>query len=330
MPLDSRVLVKDQAQAKDNGIYVTADIWKRATDADTSVKVTPGLLVAVEKGALNADSLWLLSTDGAIVLGTTALTFKNVTQGLAPLNSPALSGIPTAPTPPRFDNSTAVATSEWVRRQGKYYSGSTAFNGGGSILAAAVGQVSVLFGDAANTIYLPDSSDLPLGATVTIVCYNTVSAAITRVGTDLIYGADPGQSVSVKSVLMLYGDTLEVSLLGNRAWYVTGGTVAVKYSAQFAASLSGPTCYKRLPNGGVEQWGFYASAPSGGDVVLTLPMAMSAEPTKVQLTFANFNGGEVTGASPVLQARGISKGTITVRNLHSAPASFFWVVEGKA
>ncbi|OKK46387.1 hypothetical protein BS643_12645 [Pseudomonas protegens] len=78
VPLGSRVLVKDQAQSKDNGIYLTGEIWKRAADADSSAKVTPGLLVAVEQGTAGADSLWLLSTDGPIVLGTTALSFEVV------------------------------------------------------------------------------------------------------------------------------------------------------------------------------------------------------------------------------------------------------------
>ncbi|WET12293.1 phage tail protein [Pseudomonas sp. D3] len=76
----ARVLVKDQAQAKDNGIYVVpaSGAWKRAQDADTSVEVTPGLFVSVEKGTLNSDSVWQLVTDAPIVLGTTALAFEMV------------------------------------------------------------------------------------------------------------------------------------------------------------------------------------------------------------------------------------------------------------
>lgn len=77
---DARVMVKDQAQAKDNGIYVVpaAGAWKRALDADASVEVTPGLFVTVEKGTANGDSVWQLVTDAPIVLGTTALTFEVV------------------------------------------------------------------------------------------------------------------------------------------------------------------------------------------------------------------------------------------------------------
>ena len=80
LPADSRVLVKDQTQAKDNGIYVVpaGGAWIRAQDADASVEVTPGLFVSVEKGTANGDSVWQLVTDAPIVLGTTALTFEVV------------------------------------------------------------------------------------------------------------------------------------------------------------------------------------------------------------------------------------------------------------
>ncbi|WP_404940838.1 phage tail protein [Pseudomonas mosselii] len=159
----TRVLVKDQAAAKDNGLYlVAAGAWTRCSDADSDAKVTPGLLVLVEKGAANADSAWQLVSDGPINLGVsaqdyemafgrsgvTAGTYRSVsvdkygrvnaasnpttaagygltdvyTKGQvdtalalkAPLASPALSGVPTAPTPTKGTNTTQVATTAFV------------------------------------------------------------------------------------------------------------------------------------------------------------------------------------------------------------------------
>ena len=104
VPLGSRVLVKDQALGKDNGLYLTGDVWKRTTDADTSADVTPGLTVHVEQGATNADTQWHLISDTAIVLGTTPLTF----QWAAGQN---------APTQPVDDRSRKVANTESVRTQ---------------------------------------------------------------------------------------------------------------------------------------------------------------------------------------------------------------------
>ena len=72
-----RVLVKNQASAVQNGIYVAAvGAWSRAADADESIEVTPGLLVPVEAGTANGDSVWQLVTEAPITLGTTALVFE--------------------------------------------------------------------------------------------------------------------------------------------------------------------------------------------------------------------------------------------------------------
>lgn len=77
LPAGSRVLVKNQAAAKDNGLYqvVAGGPWTRCADADTSAKVTPGLLVMVERGTVNSDTAWQLLTDATIALGVTGLTF---------------------------------------------------------------------------------------------------------------------------------------------------------------------------------------------------------------------------------------------------------------
>ena len=105
VPAGSRVLVKDQAQAKDNGLYVVGpDSWTRSVDADSSDKVTPGLMVTVERGTVNADTIWQLVSDGPLVLGTSALAF----QWLGGQN---------APTAPVDDRSKRVANTESVRAQ---------------------------------------------------------------------------------------------------------------------------------------------------------------------------------------------------------------------
>lgn len=72
-----RVLVKDQTTGANNGLYVAAaGAWARSSDADASAEVTPGMLVTIEEGTNLADTVWELTTNGPIVLGTTALTFE--------------------------------------------------------------------------------------------------------------------------------------------------------------------------------------------------------------------------------------------------------------
>jgi hypothetical protein len=76
LAVGNRVLVKDQATASQNGIYIVdSGAWTRALDANTDAKVNPGLFVFVEQGTVNSDSGWILTTDAPITLDNTSLTF---------------------------------------------------------------------------------------------------------------------------------------------------------------------------------------------------------------------------------------------------------------
>ena len=71
-----RVLVRQQTTESQNGIYVVATgAWSRATDANLSANVTAGLFTFVSEGTQNADSGWVLTTNDAITLDSTALSF---------------------------------------------------------------------------------------------------------------------------------------------------------------------------------------------------------------------------------------------------------------
>ena len=71
-----RVLVKDQSTTHQNGIYVcAAGAWSRATESDTAAEFNSGIFFFVEQGTVNADSGWVMTTDGTITFGTTAIAF---------------------------------------------------------------------------------------------------------------------------------------------------------------------------------------------------------------------------------------------------------------
>lgn len=80
-----RVLVKNHSTPAANGIYVVTTlgtgangVWDRATDFDADAEVTSGAFTFVSEGTSNADSGWVLTTDGTIVIGGssgTSLTF---------------------------------------------------------------------------------------------------------------------------------------------------------------------------------------------------------------------------------------------------------------
>jgi hypothetical protein len=72
-----RVLLFGQTAPAENGIYVfngSSSAMTRATDADSSSNLVPGSACYVEAGN-NANKAYVLSTTGAITLGSTALTF---------------------------------------------------------------------------------------------------------------------------------------------------------------------------------------------------------------------------------------------------------------
>lgn len=76
-----RCLVKNQSTASANGIYeVQAGSWVRAPDADTALEVT-GMAMFVQEGTTQGNTQWVCSTDGAITLGTTSLTFSQLGAG---------------------------------------------------------------------------------------------------------------------------------------------------------------------------------------------------------------------------------------------------------
>ena len=80
---DDRVLVKDQAAQLQNGIYtVTATgsgsavfVLTRATDYDTTADVTDGTFTFIQEGSANADNGYVMTTNGSITMGTTAIAF---------------------------------------------------------------------------------------------------------------------------------------------------------------------------------------------------------------------------------------------------------------
>jgi hypothetical protein len=73
---NDRILIKDQVAGAENGIYVVqaSGAPVRATDADSAAEIA-GSAVFVSNGTANAGVRYVLSTSGAITLGTTALSF---------------------------------------------------------------------------------------------------------------------------------------------------------------------------------------------------------------------------------------------------------------
>jgi hypothetical protein len=77
---DDRVLVKDQSTGSQNGIYVVAASPARAYDQSTDDPAF-GFLVNVRQGTANASTLWRNTNTSVPTIGSTSLTFAQITTG---------------------------------------------------------------------------------------------------------------------------------------------------------------------------------------------------------------------------------------------------------
>lgn len=78
----ARVLVKDQTDPKQNGIYQVATLgsgsngtWSRTTDADTGAELPTGSYVLVNGGTTLSSTSWVMNTPGTIVIGTSNIVW---------------------------------------------------------------------------------------------------------------------------------------------------------------------------------------------------------------------------------------------------------------
>ena len=86
LSVGNRVLIKDQSAEEHNGVYTVTTVgtistnWvlTRATDFDNSpgTEVGPGVFFFVEEGTTQQDNGYVISTEGAITIGTSSIMFS--------------------------------------------------------------------------------------------------------------------------------------------------------------------------------------------------------------------------------------------------------------
>jgi hypothetical protein len=103
-----RVLLKDQTAPAENGIYVwtgAATLLTRSVDADSAADFPLGWFVYVREGTTNVRSIWVYTQTAAVTLGSTSLTFSNISTlgatGPTGATGPAgVAGVQGSPGPP--------------------------------------------------------------------------------------------------------------------------------------------------------------------------------------------------------------------------------------
>ncbi|WP_165667409.1 phage tail protein [Metapseudomonas otitidis] len=309
-----RILVKNQSSAKDNGLWAASSgAWTRTADADIDAKVTPALTVSVESGTTLADTVWQLVTDAPIVVGTTALAFQDITNGLARLASPAFTGNPTAPTPAQFDNDTSLATTAFVQRALGSLRTLGTTNISTTMTTAHMGGLYSFYGSATGqTVTLPDATSFPTGVSVWFVNQSSQAVTLAGNGSAVISGNKPGTfSAAAPTLVVGSGDSLMLSYNGGGQWNTFG------YSTlrQFPALLA-PNGYQMYPSGVLEQWGVAASLAAGETRTVTFPIAFPAGVRSPVLT------GD--GANPQVRVAALGTATFQIQNLGTALQNCYW------
>ncbi|NWD56288.1 phage tail protein [Pseudomonas veronii] len=305
VPVGSRVLVKDQAQAKDNGLYLTtAEIWTRTADADIGSEVSPGLLVHVERGTANGDALWHLVTDAPIVLGTTPLSFQ-------------WAGGQNAPTPPVNDRSKRVANTEFVMRALGNFAGNRSVSQSRALTVEELGMRIELAAGVVAT--LPSTSSVPEGSIYLLSAgpASTTSQVTVANGDQLALN---NFAVSTPYIFSPGGDVIVVRE-GN-VWRGHLGSEPLKTSKMFNASLTTPG-YQFLPSGLIEQWGEITTTGVANEPVgVTFPLAFPTACFSFIATASSSPVGYVGG-----EARGRERGIVT--SSATLPQVLYWRALGK-
>lgn len=93
-------LVKDQASAIQNGLYVvSAGAWTRLKDVNGNDVLKTGIMVSVAEGTVGLDTVWTLTSNAGFVVGTNNIAFAQYvatgvsTGTLAAVGGAALVGI---------------------------------------------------------------------------------------------------------------------------------------------------------------------------------------------------------------------------------------------
>lgn len=132
------IFVKNQTTGSQNGWYAAAaGAWVRVKYVDESAEVKPSMLTKVSQGVTLADTLWMLTTDAALTLGTTSLVFTQFGANVQP-------GCVA-----HYAQSTAPAG--WLKANGAAVSRTTY-----AALFAAIGTTYGV-GDGSTTFNLPDA-----------------------------------------------------------------------------------------------------------------------------------------------------------------------------
>jgi hypothetical protein len=222
----------------------------------------------------------------------------------------ALFGGDTGTTAALFDNTTKLATTAFVKRSGLQAANNVAYTVTSTIPATDVGKLLVVSGGGTPTFTLPAASAVPAGGRIGFLSVGAGSVIVSRGGSDAI----TVNSVSINTLTLVNGDTLELESNGGSGWYAVGGSAQLQYANAFK-SLKAINGYQFFPSGMIIQKGLVlctlANTPTTFNFPFTFP---SADAPNVAL-------GAISGSNGIA----VAHGTVTASSVQilSATASTY-------
>lgn len=201
------------------------------------------------------------------------------------LVSPIFTGAPTSPTPPQFNDTERLATTEFVQRALGNLAGTTNVSTSTTLLTSNAGMgVAVTMAGAGQTVSLPDASTVPAGSGYLLINlgqpYILARSGANNLSTD---------GSSKTSFTIPTGGAVLATSNGGSTWLITGpGVLSQQGDMLGSLAASG---YQKLPSGLIIQWGTTTAAN------VTFPIAFPTALLHLQLVINNFNSnGAIAGS----------------------------------
>ena len=296
-------------------------------DPRGNAKIAAAIAALVNSSPAALDTLAELAT----ALGgdsNFAATVTNALASKAPLLSPVLTGTPTAPTQAAFDNSTKLATTASVKRQGMQASEFNAITGTTTLNATHAGGIVYLGGAGNYVVTMPLAESMPPGARIEFISgVGEAPVTIVPQGANRLAMNATNFALSAKMAL---GDTLVLETNGAN-WFASGGSAPLAYTGGFASLLAN-SGYQKLPSGLILQWtpgAFAANLPTavgsttGQSVPFPIPFPTACVFCGVSLRGGNLESVEITGAAESYTRSGAVTRFLRVNGSNTSGAETF-------
>jgi hypothetical protein len=196
-----------------------------------------------------------------------------------------------AQTPPQFDNSLKLATTNFVKNAGLQSSSWSIISTTGVLPVSVVGgTVQNINAGGAPIQDLPLTSLVTPGSRIEFVNSGSFTQTIAAQSPDSLYTT----AGIASSIVLQPGDTLTVECQQSQFWVAVGGSASLYTSAQFAFLKSG-SGYQKLPGGLIVQWQ-NATTPASGNGTFNFPIAFPNQCFHVYTTPIN-TGANCSSAS---------------------------------